>query len=498
MLSEYSLKSSNHKYPGLSFKLLLSFSPSPRYAFVASLFFFLATFFIVFSVVHFHPGVRSTLPQFTFPGEEGQLALNGISSAASFEYISRILKSKDVTPNQNLASFTTTYMEPEAEILVKDGLIKNFADKHEYAGTEEIHQRCIQIISKMFNAPETVGTSTVGSSEAFMLAGLAMKWRWKESRIARGLPTDKPNVIMGATAHLSLKQFAKFFDVELRTAPVSTSLYLSDPADMINLVDENTIGIVAILGSTYNGVYEDIKGLNDMLVQLNAARGWDVGIHVDAASAGFVAPFLHPDLLWDFRLPFVRSINTSGHKYGGVFAGLGWVMWREKQYLPKELYHKYNYLGGGEKISFSINFSRPSHQVLGQYFKLIHLGFAGYSKVMFELMKQAELVEEGLGKLNIFELTTKGVSTRLPVVAFALKPEFKVFDEFELARKLESKGWMVPAYAMMERKDAPTLKTNMMRIVCRNDFTDERRRKLFVDLEASIAELKLEKGEWGR
>lgn len=429
-----------------------------------------------------------------------QFPIEGFSADFTFDYISGVLN-QDVVPNHNLASYTTTWMEPQAKSLVSDSMIKNFADKHEYAGTEQIHQRCVSMMAQLYHAPGVgdnldfgqkpqggVGTATVGSSEAFMLAGLAMKFYWREARKAKGLPYDKPNIVMPATVHLSLKQFAKFFDVELRLVGVRTDRFVAEPQDVIPHVDENTIGVVSILGSTYNGQFEDVEGLNDVLEKLNKENGWDVGIHIDGASGAFVAPFLYPDLKWDFRLPTVRSINVSGHKYGLVFAGVGWLVFREEKYLPDSLYQRYNYLGGGDKQSFSINFSRPSHQVVGQYYNLLRLGFEGYSKVMHDMNRQAVKIGEDLLKLGVFKLNGADSPHRLPVTAFSLDNQPRKFNEFDLASKLSEKGWMVPAYKMVKRLDSEE-ETTLMRIVSRNDFDDIQRVKLMRDFKSSLAEL---------
>lgn len=429
----------------------------------------------------------------------------GFSPSFTFDYISGVVN-QDVVPKNNLASFTTTWMEPEAKALVMDSMIKNFADKHEYAGTEQIHRRCVSMLAELYHAPgvgdnnevegleglkqtEGVGTATVGSSEAFMLAGLAMKFYWRESRKAKGLPYDKPNIVMPSTVHLSLKQFAKFFDVELRLAGVTTDEYVAKPAEIVKFVDENTIGVVSILGSTYNGAFEDVAGLNAELLRLNKENGWDVGIHIDGASGAFVAPFLYPDYQWDFRLPTVRSINTSGHKYGLVYAGVGWLIFREEKYLPDSLYQRYNYLGGGEKSSFSINFSKPSHQVTGQYYQLLRLGFEGYSKVMHDMKRQSELIRQDLEKFGIFKINAPDSKFKLPVTAFHLDDTPRRFTEFDLANKLSEKGWMVPAYKMVSRIDQPDKVQNLMRIVTRNDFDDVQRKNLMRDIQVVLQEL---------
>ena len=168
-----------------------------------------------------------------------------------------------------------------------------------------------------------------------MLGGLAMKWRWRQRQEAAGRPTDRPNMVLGSNVQVVWEKFCKYWDVEPRYVPVAHDRYVVDPDDVMARVDENTIGVIPILGTTFTGEFEPIKEIHDRVVAYNEEHGLDVPIHVDAASGGFVAPFLHPDLEWDFRLPQVKSINVSGHKYGLTYPGIGFVVWRSQDDLPE-------------------------------------------------------------------------------------------------------------------------------------------------------------------
>ena len=266
----------------------------------------------------------------------------------------------DGNPALNLASFVTTWMEPEAERLIVESLNKNYVDQDEYPRTTVIQERCVNMLARLYHAPhdaEAVGTGTVGSSEAIMLAGLAAKWRWHRRRAAAGKPTDRPNLVMASTVQVVWEKFARYFDVEPRYVPVTADRTTLAPDEAIRFIDENTIAVVAILGSTYTGEYEPIAAIHDAVAEVNDRNGWEVPIHVDAASGGFVAPFLEPDLNWDFRLPLVKSINVSGHKYGLVYPGIGWVVWRDRADLPEDLIFHISYLGGDE-ATFNLNFSK--------------------------------------------------------------------------------------------------------------------------------------------
>lgn len=310
---------------------------------------------------------------------------------------------------------------------------KNFIDYEEYPQTADIQNRCVSMIGRLFNAPTesgAVGTSCVGSSEAIMLAVLAMKRRWKNRRAAAGKPTDKPNMVMSSAVQVCWEKAARYFEVDEKLVYCTPDRYVIEPEATVALVDENTIGICAILGTTYTGEYEDVKAVNDLLVE----KGLETPIHVDAASGGFVAPFIVPDLEWDFRLERVVSINTSGHKYGLVYPGVGWVVWRSAEYLPQELVFNINYLGA-DQASFTLNFSKGASQVIGQYYQLIRLGKHGYRCIMSNLTRTADYLSDSLAALG-FVIMSKKSGQGLPLVAFRMKPdEDREFDEFALAHQ---------------------------------------------------------------
>jgi glutamate decarboxylase len=265
----------------------------------------------------------------------------------------------------NLATFVTTWMEPQAQLLMTECLDKNMIDKDEYPQTAMLESRCVNILADLWHAPEggdATGCSTTGSSEACMLAGMALLWRWRERRTAAKAGASRPNLVMGANVQVCWEKFCRYWQVEPRKVPMVPGRYHLTGPEAAARCDENTIGVVAILGSTMDGSYEPVAGISADLDRLAAAGGPDVPVHVDGASGGFVAPFLQPDLVWDFRVPRVASINASGHKYGLVYPGVGWVVWREAAALPDDLVFKVNYLGG-QMPTFALNFSRPGAQV---------------------------------------------------------------------------------------------------------------------------------------
>ncbi|EXK76813.1 glutamate decarboxylase [Fusarium oxysporum f. sp. raphani 54005] len=386
--------------------------------------------------------------------------------------------SLDNNPTLNLASFVTTYMEDEAEKLMAEAFSKNFIDYEEYPQTADIQNRCVSMIGNLFHAPAglSVGTSTIGSSEAIMLAVLAMKKRWKTRRLAEGKTADNPNLVMSSAVQVCWEKATRYFEIEEKFVYCTPNRYVLDPAEAVKLCDENTIGICMILGTTYTGEYEDVKGLNDLLVERNI----DIPIHVDAASGGFVAPFVVPDLEWDFRCEKVVSINVSGHKYGLVYPGVGWVVWRAPEYLPQELVFNINYLGANQS-SFTLNFSKSASQVIGQYYQLIRLGKHGYRSIMSNLTRNANYLTEAIEKQG-FVIMSERNGRGLPLVAFRFRTleeggEDSHYDEFTLAHHLRCRSWVVPAYTM-----APKSNVKMLRIVVREDFTRSRCESLINDL----------------
>lgn len=395
--------------------------------------------------------------------------------------------SLDGNPMLNLASFVTTYMEDEAEKLMQEALAKNFIDYEEYPQTAEIQNRCVNMIARLYNAPEdekhgnAMGTSCIGSSEAIMLGVLAMKRKWVNQRKAAGKPFDKPNIIMNSAVQVCWEKAARYFDVEEKYVYCTDERYVLDPEEAVNLVDENTIGICVILGLTYTGEYEDVKAVNDLLV----ARNIDCPIHVDAASGGFVVPFVNPNLVWDFRLEKVVSINVSGHKYGLVYPGVGWVVWRSPEHLPQELVFNINYLGA-DQASFTLNFSKGASHVIAQYYQLVRLGKRGYRSIMLNLTRTADYLSAQLAALG-FLIMSPGGGRSLPLVAFRLDPDYhREYDEFAIAHQLRERGWVVPAYTMAPHSD----KMKMMRVVVREDFSKQRCDSLVIDIKMALETLK--------
>jgi glutamate decarboxylase len=353
----------------------------------------------------------------------------------------------DSEPMRNLATFVTTWMEPDAQRLIAENLHRNFIDHAEYPQTAEIEQRCIRIIADLFHAPgKTTGARTQGSSEAIMLGALNLKWKWKERRTAAGEPVDKPNLIFGGDVHVVWDKFCRYFDVEPRIVPLSEGKYTIGADDVKPFIDENTIGVAAVVGTTFSGHADDVEGINDMLVELKNDGGPDVPIHVDGASGGFVWPFLYPQEKWDFRLEQVRSINASGHKFGLVYPGVGWLIFREESDLCPDLVFMENYLGK-EDATFTLNFSTGSAMLLAQYFQFVRLGRSGYAAVMQLMQANARELASRIKANGYFDLIGDGLP-QLPLVAFRLNEDYG-FDEFDVAGSLSARrGWMVPAYTL--------------------------------------------------
>jgi glutamate decarboxylase len=387
----------------------------------------------------------------------------------------------DGNPELNLATFVTTWMEPEAERLMAESLGRNYIDADEYPQTTEIQNRCVNMLARLFNAPAGIGCATVGSSEAIHLAGLALKWRWRQRRAAAGLPAERPNLVMGHNVQVCWEKFARYFDVEPRYVPLTEGRWVLGVPEAIAQVDENTIGVVAILGSTYTGEYEPIEELSSALTDLNAHSGWDVPIHIDAASGGFVAPFLHPELAWDFRLPLVRSINTSGHKYGLVYPGVGWVIWRDPAQLPEDLIFHVNYLGA-DQPTFNLNFSRGAGQILAQYYNFLRLGRAGYTSIMTGLAQTASALAAAVEETGHFEILSK--ADTLPLVCFRLVGE-RPYTVFDISARLRERGWIVPAYTLAPNATDVTV----LRVVVREGLSRDMADLLVADLDRTVHEL---------
>ena len=416
------------------------------------------------------PLTGATSPIFARAGSAGdlphlELPRNAIQPDTAAQLIADELM-LDGNARLNLATFVSTWMEPQARELMSLTFDKNMIDKDEYPRTADIEMRCINILSRLWNSPDheqATGTSTTGSSEAAMLAGMALKWRWRDRMRARGKPVDKPNMVMGANVQVCWEKFARYWDVEARLVPMEGERYNLTGDEVVKYCDENTIGVVTVLGSTFDGSYEPVQEICAELDKLQAETGLDVPVHVDGASGGFIAPFIDPELVWDFRLPRVQSINASGHKYGLVYPGVGWAVWRNPEALPEDLVFHVNYLGG-DMPTFALNFSRPGNHVVAQYYYFDRLGFDGFRAVQQEARDVAMHVANEIGKMDAFRLLTDG--SQLPVFAFTIADGIDSFTVFDVSRVLRERGWLVPAYTFPEnRQDLAAL-----RIVVRNGF----------------------------
>jgi len=414
--------------------------------------------------------------------EEGppidELSEHGLGGSASYEAITSELL-LDGSARLNLATFVTTWMPSHAARLMADTAEKNMIDKDEYPQTAEIEARCVRILASLWNAPPSgraTGCSTTGSSEAAMLGGLALKWRWRERMRAAGRPAERPNLVAGINVQVCWEKFCRYWDVEPRLVPMDGERLQLGAAEAAAMCDENTIGVVAILGSTYDGSYEPVAEIAAALDALQRDSGLDVPIHVDAASGGFIAPFLQPELEWDFRLPRVQSINASGHKYGLVYPGVGWAVWREEQALPRELVFDVSYLGG-HMPTFALNFSRPGSEVIAQYHMFTSLGREGYRKVQQRSSDIAQHLASEVSKIGPYELLSD--ASELPVFAFALQPgaDFTVFD---VSKALRERGWLVPAYTFPANRED----LSVLRIVIRAGMTREMANVLIGDLRS--------------
>ncbi len=400
----------------------------------------------------------------------------------------------DGNARQNLATFVTTWMEPQAGQLMSDCLAKNMIDKDEYPRTAELERRCVTMLGHLWHAPDpdaVVGCSTTGSSEACMLAGMAFKRRWAKRNPVRYPATARPNLIMGTNVQVCWEKFCNFWEVEARQVPVEGDRFHLDPQAAAELCDENTIGVVAILGSTFDGSYEPVAEVCRALDDLQERTGLDIPVHVDGASGAMVAPFLDPDLLWDFRLPRVASINTSGHKYGLVYPGVGWALWRTADALPEELVFRVDYLGG-DMPTFSLNFSRPGSQVAAQYYTFVRLGREGYRAVQQQTRDVARSLAERIEAFGDFTMLSRG--DQLPVFTFTTAEGIRNFDVYDISRRLRERGWLVPAYTFPPNRED----LSVLRVVCRNGFSEDLADLFLGDLESLLPDLRSQPAPMGK
>ena len=386
----------------------------------------------------------------------------------------------------NLATFVTTWMEDEAQKLINETLDKNMVDRDEYPQTAQLEQRCIRMVAELWNAPDhenAVGTSTIGSSEACMLGGMAMKWRWRKKQEAAGKSTAKPNLVMGANVQVCWHKFCRYWDIEPREVTCEGDRFTLNAEEALKHVDENTIGVVVVMGSTFDGRYEPVEEVSKALDAHEASTGIDIPIHVDGASGGFVAPFLQPEIKWDFRLPRVQSINASGHKYGLVYPGVGWVIFRDKDALPEELVFHVKYLGG-DMMDLSINFSRPGNRIVAQYYNFLRLGREGYRRIHRASQQVALSLSSSIGELEPFDMITDG--SDIPVFCWKMNDEYAKtanFSLYDLADKLRERGWLVPAYPMPKNRSDLVVQ----RIVVKEDFSLDVAQMLLEDIKRAIA-----------
>ncbi|CDR40025.1 CYFA0S04e01970g1_1 [Cyberlindnera fabianii] len=463
----------------------------------------------VFSTSHYHNRPEIKRSDFITQNKY-ELPKDGIDGNLVYNLLHNDL-SLDGNPTLNLASFVNTFSGIEARKLAEENLVKNLADADEYPTLMDITERNISMLGKLWGGEsgKPVGTATTGSSEAIMLGGLALKKRWQAKRKEQGKDISNPNIIMGSNAQVALEKFARYFDVEPRLIPVTKeSNYVLDLNKIEEQVDENTIGVFVIMGSTYTGSFENVLEVNNILDKIHNTKGYDVSIHVDGASGAFIAPFLYPELVWDFRVPRVVSINTSGHKFGLTSAGLGWVLWRDSSLLPQELIFKLRYLGGVEE-SFNLNFSRPGFQSIHQYFNFLNLGFNGFKDLHHTSLRNARVLSNCLEKTEYFDVVSlihrkKGVlqydrndikfnienqdndddffNSGLPVVAFKFTDVFKEaypnIPQSIVSTLLRKRGWIIPNYPLPPTEED----TEILRVVVRVELTDDLLHRLITDI----------------
>ncbi|MFK8040631.1 MAG: glutamate decarboxylase [Rickettsiaceae bacterium] len=394
-----------------------------------------------------------------------ELSEDGMPAEIAAQFINDEL-TLETTPILNLASFVTTWMEKEADELIAKYINVNLIDHEEYPKMQEIHSRCVQILAKLLNAPKAkhyCGTITIGSSEAIMLAGLAHKFKWRNKRKSQGKDHSRPNIIMGSNVQICWEKFARYFDVEERVIPIKEGKYIITAKDVEPLIDENTICVAAILGTTFTGEYDEIEEMNDLLLKVKKERGLDIPIHVDGASGAFISMFRDDGIKWDFKLEQVKSINISGHKYGLVYPGVGWVIFRDESALEEDLFFHVNYLGG-DMPTYTLNFSRGSSMLVAQYYNFLRLGKSGYTKIVDNMMHVSDFLAKELTKSG--KWVVLGDRRMEPVVSIALKDNSK-FTVFNVSERLRIYGWIVPAYTMPVNAE----KIESLRVVVKENFS---------------------------
>jgi glutamate decarboxylase len=413
------------------------------------------------------------IPKYRLPAE-------GIAAEAAYQLVHDELN-LDGNPALNLASFVTSWMEPQAGLLAAETLAKNLIDQDEYPQTEVVHRRVVSMIARLFHAPahqQPTGTATIGSSEAIMLAMLAHKRSWQRRRNDAGLPSDRPNMVMGADVHTCWEKFARYFEVEARVAPMQEGRYTLGAEQVEPLLDERTIGVAGLLGTTFTGQMDDLGSIDALLCRVQEEQGLRIPLHVDAASGGFIAPFARPEEEWDFRLPSVRSINVSNHKFGLVYPGMGTLVFRDASDLPEELVFHINYLGG-DMPNYSLNFSRPSSSVILQYFAFLRLGRTGYEQIVRTMLANASELGSRLGAIDGLELVSDG--SVFPIVTVRAGDPQQI-DVTTLSHVLRERGWIVPAYTLPADAEHITV----LRMVVKENFSRDMVDMLVHDLRGAL------------
>ena len=413
------------------------------------------------------------IPKYRLPAE-------GMSADAAYQLVHDELN-LDGNPALNLASFVTSWMEPQADKLAAETLAKNLIDEDEYPQTEVIHRRVVSMIGRLFHAPagaQSTGTATIGSSEAIMLAMLAHKRSWQLRREAEGKPADRPNMVMGADVHTCWEKFTRYFEVEQRLVPLEEGRYVIGADEVEPLLDERTIAVAGVLGTTFTGQMDDLASIDQLLGRVESERGWRIPLHVDAASGGFLTPFSEPDLEWDFRLTRVRSINVSNHKFGLVYPGMGTVVFREASDLPEDLVFHINYLGG-DMPNYSLNFSRPSNSVLLQYFAFLRLGREGYAQIVSSVLANATALAERLGAID--GLTLFNDPKRFPIVVVRAEDPEQISLTL-ISQLLRERGWIVPAYTLPPNAEH----INVLRMVVKENFSRDMVELLAHDVHGAL------------
>ena len=420
---------------------------------------------LVITPIFARPELQRSIPRYRLPD-------SGSLPDTAYQLVHDAVQ-LDGNARQNLATFVTTWMDERAEHIYLQAADKNLIDKDEYPMAAEVEHRCWRMLADLWHAPDparAMGTSTVGSSEAAMLGALALKKRWQAARRSAGKDTDRPNLVMSSAVQVCWEKFCNYFDVEARLVPIDDEHPVLRGDQLADHVDERTIGVVGILGVTYTGAYEPIAELAAALDQIQRDTGLDVPLHIDAASGGMLAPFLQPELEWDFRLERVASINTSGHKYGLVAPGVGWVVWREADLVPEEMVFHVAYLGG-DTPSLTLNFSRPASQVMVQYYQFLRLGREGYLQVQQATLDVARHNAEEVDRMPEFSLYTRELM--MPVVALQVDDQVSGWTAFDASNQLRTTGWQVPSYPLPDNLSNRILQRIVVRNGLSRDLADD-------------------------